>query len=73
MVRNYRRVIPVYALHNNYPRATDNVHRRPLISARARARPFQRKRAKLLPVSFLYRFQFGSSRTILRDFIIPAP
>lgn len=36
MVRNYRRVIPVYALHNNYPRATDNVHRRPLISACAR-------------------------------------
>lgn len=26
----------MYALHNNYPRATDNVHRRPLISARAR-------------------------------------
>lgn len=25
----------MYALHNNYPRATDNVHRRPLISARA--------------------------------------
>lgn len=63
MVRNYRRVIPVYALHNNYPRATDNVHRRPLISARAR--PFQRKRAKLLPVSFLYRL---SIRFVENDF-----
>lgn len=35
MVRNYRHVIPVYALHNNYLGGSDNVTRRPLINARS--------------------------------------